>query len=100
MFISEAVAATAAPAAGAARVFPPFDTATFAGQLFWLAIIFGGLYYVMSRVALPRVAAILENRQSRIAGDLEAASAAQKSADEAGAASEKTLADAKANAQK
>ncbi len=99
MFISEAVAATA-PVAGAARVFPPFDTTTFAGQLFWLALTFGGLYFIMSRVALPRVANILETRRARIAGDLEAAVAAQKAADEAGAAYEKTLGDAKASAQK
>lgn len=106
MFITDAVAATVAPiaappAAHAAKgVFPPFDSATFAGQLFWLAITFGALYIIMSRVALPRVAAILETRRARIASDLDTAAAAEKQANEAGAAYEKTLADAKASAQK
>ena len=85
--------------AGHSDVFPPFDTNHFGAQLVWLAITFGALYLLMSRIALPRVAAILENRQSTISGDLDRASAMQKQADEAGKAYEKTLADAKANAQ-
>lgn len=103
MFITEAIAATAAqPGANAAAKgpFPPFDVSTFAGQLFWLAITFGALYWIMSRVALPRVEKILEVRRLRIEGDLEAASAAQKSAEDAVAHYEKTLADAKAAVQK
>ncbi len=105
MFITEAVAATAAQdhaagAAGHSAVFPPFDVSSFASQLLWLAISFGVLYYVMARVALPRVAGILEKRSGQIASDLDTAAAAQKQANEAGAAYEKTLGDAKANAQK
>lgn len=101
MFITEAFAATAAATAPVAKgPFPPFDTSTYASQLFWLAITFGLLYYMMSRVALPRVAKILEVRSARIAGDVNAASAAQKAADDAGAHYEKTLGDAKAVVQK
>jgi F-type H+-transporting ATPase subunit b len=85
--------------AGHSDVFPPFDTTHFGAQLIWLAITFGALYLLMSRIALPRVAAILDNRQSSISGDLDRATAMQKQADEAGKAYEKTLADAKGNAQ-
>jgi len=81
------------------EVFPPFDTGHFGAQLVWLAITFGGLYFLMSRVALPRVESILENRQSTISGDLDKANAMQRQAEEAGKAYEKTLADAKAKAQ-
>jgi len=81
------------------EVFPPFDTGHFGSQLVWLAITFGGLYFLMSRVALPRVESILENRQSTISGDLDKANAMQRQAEEAGKAYEKTLADAKAKAQ-
>jgi F-type H+-transporting ATPase subunit b len=79
--------------------FPPFDPATFAPQLIWLAVVFGALYVLMSRVALPRIESILETRRSRIAGDLDDAAEMQQKAQSAGLAYDKTLADAKAKAQ-
>lgn len=90
---------TAAHAAEAGGAFPPFDTVNFVSQLVWLAITFGALYWLMSKVALPRVQEILETRRSRIETDLANASDAQKNADAAAAAYEKTLADAKNKAQ-
>ena len=99
MFISEALAAPAANAA-ASKVFPPFDFSTYPSQLLWLAITFGVLYYALSKIALPRVAEILEARSAKIAGDLDAANGAKRAADEAGAAYEKSLADAKSASQK
>ncbi len=79
--------------------FPPFDPATFAPQLIWLALIFGALYLLMSRIALPRVAGILEARRSLIASDLDDAAAMQRKAQLTSATYDKTLADAKAKAQ-
>lgn len=79
--------------------FPPFDSTHFASQLIWLAITFGLLYALMSRVALPRVGRILENRGARIASDVEAAKAAQTQAQNAQTAHEKTLLEARTKAQ-
>ncbi|MCB1539978.1 MAG: F0F1 ATP synthase subunit B' [Rhodoblastus sp.] len=79
--------------------FPPFDSTHFSSQLIWLVLIFGALYLLMSRVALPRVAGILKDRGDKISGDLDAAKAAQAKAEAAGADLEKTLAEAKAKAQ-
>jgi F-type H+-transporting ATPase subunit b len=79
--------------------FPPFDASTFPSQLLWLAITFGALYYVMSKIALPKVGAVIENRKARIAKDLNDAAAMQQQADAAAAAHEKTLADARLKAQ-
>jgi len=79
--------------------FPPFDASTFPSQLLWLAITFGALYYVMSKVALPKIGAIIEQRKARIARDLDDAAAMQQQADAAAAAHEKTLADARLRAQ-
>jgi len=80
-------------------VFPPFDSTYFAPQLIWLALIFGCLYILMAKVALPRVAGILSNRKQTISDDLEAANKAQQDAAAAAAAHEATLAEAKAKAQ-
>ena len=86
-----------APHAGG--TFPPFDAANFAPQLVWLALVFGALYLLMSRVALPRVADILEIRRAKIAKDVDDAAAMQKQAEEAGIGYQKSLSDARAKAQ-
>ena len=77
---------------------PQFDVHNFAPQLFWLAISFIVLYLLMSRFALPRVGHILEERQSRIAGDLAAAAKLREETEQAIADYEKALADARARA--
>ncbi len=79
--------------------FPPFKTETFASQLLWLAIFFGLLYWLVSRVFAPRLSEVIEGRASRIAKDLDDAAAAKAKAEEAGQAYEKALAEAKAKAQ-
>ncbi|GLS44725.1 F0F1 ATP synthase subunit B [Methylobacterium brachythecii] len=79
--------------------FPPFETHTFLSQLIWLAISFGLLYYLMAKVALPRIEAILETRSGRLASDLDEAQRMKTEADAAGEAYEKSLRDAQNNAQ-
>ncbi|MGL5445703.1 MAG: F0F1 ATP synthase subunit B' [Rhabdaerophilum sp.] len=95
---STPVLAAGAPAGGGSK-FPAFEASTFAGQLFWLAITFGLLYYLMSRVALPRIGSIFEERREKIDSALQAASAAQKSAEEQAQALETSLAKARTSAQ-
>lgn len=87
------------PASGHGRSFPPFDATTFASQLLWLAIAFVALYLLMSRLALPRVSAIIAARQGRIAGDLAEAEKLKGETEAALAAYEKALAQARADAQ-
>jgi len=79
--------------------FPPFATETYGGQLLWLTITFGLLYVLMSKLVLPRLTGIIETRQKAIAHDLDEASAMKARAEEAGAAYEKALAEAKTRAQ-
>jgi len=79
--------------------FPPFDPSTFAPQLVWLAISFGALYLIMSRLALPRVASVLSERRERIRRDLAEAERLKAETDAALAAYEKSLADARGKAQ-
>lgn len=85
--------------AGHKEPFPPFNSHTFASQLFWLVIAFVLLYVLMSKLALPRVGGVIEARARRIAGDLADAQKAKTESDEAIAAYEKALADARARAQ-
>ena len=92
-------ATTAAPGGAHEAAFPPFDPTHWPSQLFWLVVLFGILYLLMSRIALPRVGKILEDRAERIAADLNAARAAQEQAAIARQAHEKTVADARAAAQ-
>ena len=84
---------------GAKPQFPPFQKETFASQLIWLAIFFVGLYLLMSRIALPRVGGIIAARTSQIEGDLAEANRLKLESESAIAAYEKTLADARVNAQ-
>jgi F-type H+-transporting ATPase subunit b len=79
--------------------FPPFQKDTFGSQLLWLAIAFGALYLVSSRLALPRVGGIIADRRNRISGDLAEAARMKDAADAAIASYEKSLAEARARAQ-
>jgi F-type H+-transporting ATPase subunit b len=79
--------------------FPPFQSETFASQILWLALTFGALYFLMKKVALPRVGSILEVRRDRIASDLAEAQKLKDETEEAIAAYELALAQARAKAQ-
>lgn len=79
--------------------FPPFNAQTFASQLVWLAIAFVLLYALMAKWTLPRVARVIETRQKRIADDLAEASRLKQQSDDALAAYERALADARNRAQ-
>ena len=95
MIISQAFAADAAPSGGA---FPPFDPTYFGSQLLWLAITFGVFYMIMSRVVIPRLSGILEDRRDRVMRDLDEAQRLSAEADAAEAAYEHELAEARKNA--
>lgn len=84
---------------GAKPQFPPFNKETFASQVFWFVITFVLLYLLMSRVALPRVGAIVNARSGKIAGDLADAQKLKDETDNAVAGYEKKLSDARTNAQ-
>jgi len=78
---------------------PQLDVSTFAPQLVWLAITFVALYLLMSRLGLPRVDAIIEARRKRLDDDLARAAAMKAEAEAVNAAYQRTLAEARAQAQ-
>lgn len=78
---------------------PQLNPEFFAPQLVWLAITFVILYFIMARIALPRISGVLEDREQRIQSDLEKAEKLKAEADEVLAAYNKAQADARAQAQ-
>ncbi len=93
------VAADAAAHGEAGSAFPPFDPTTFASQLVWFAISFVVLYFILSRLVLPRIGAVLARRASAISGDLEQAAKKSAAAEQARAGMEKAIAKARADAR-
>lgn len=78
---------------------PQLNFDTWPSQVFWLLVALGVLYYLMSRIALPRIASVLEERADAIAGDLDRAEELKRKAEEAEQAYKQALADARSKAQ-
>lgn len=77
---------------------PQLNSHHFLPQLFWLAATFVALLFVMSKIALPRVGEVLEERRDRIKRDLDAAARLKAETDKALADYEKALTDARSSA--
>ncbi|MEM1380551.1 MAG: F0F1 ATP synthase subunit B' [Pseudomonadota bacterium] len=99
LLAGSAFAAEAEKAEGGGGL-PQFDTSTFASQIFWLLISFIVLYLLMSRVFLPRIGGVIEERRQRIADDFDKAAEFKRQAEEAEAAYKQALADARARASR
>ena len=91
---------TTSAAEAAAPGMPQLDVTPIGNQIFWLLVALVVIYFVLSRVALPRIAGILAARQGTITNDLAAAEDLKAKAAEAEAAYDKALADARAEAQR
>ena len=78
---------------------PQLDVWTFPSQLFWLAVWFIILYLLMSRIALPRMAAAIDARRQRREDDLARAARLKSEADAANTAFQRTMSEARAQAQ-
>ena len=68
-------------------------------QIFWLILALIATYFILSRVALPRIGAVLAERQGTITNDIAAAEDLKVKAQEAEAAYDQALIDARAEAQ-
>src|SRR6266513_2878139 len=96
----EAKGATAhTQAEGGGHSFPPFQKDTFASQLVSLAIAFVALYLIVSRIALPRVGGVLDERQGKLDGDRAEAQKLKDASDAALKAYQNELAAARSRAQ-
>ena len=99
---AEAHAADAVDAAhGAAEVgMPQLDFSTFPNQIFWLLVTLVVIYFVLSKIALPRISSVLAERSGTIMNDIDAAEELKLKAVDAEDAYNQALAEAKAEAQR
>jgi len=77
---------------------PQLEFSTFPNQIFWLVVALVIVYMILSRIALPRIASVLAERRGVITGDIAAAEEMRRKAEEAEAAYNQALADARAEA--
>jgi F-type H+-transporting ATPase subunit b len=89
----------AAHGAEGGGAFPPFDATLFASQLFWFVVTFGALYFLLSRVILPKIASVQANRAGTISSDLDEAAQKSAAAEQARVDMEKAVAKARADAR-
>lgn len=86
--------------AGHAVGMPQLDFSTWPNQIFWLLVTLVAIYLILTRVALPRIGAVLAERRGTITNDLAAAEELKQKATEAEAAYNEALATARAEAGK
>ena len=55
---------------GAEGGMPQLNPEFWVSQIFWLILIFSSLYIIMWKIFLPKISDSIENRKSRIIGDL------------------------------
>ncbi|MEL6913811.1 MAG: F0F1 ATP synthase subunit B' [Pseudomonadota bacterium] len=92
--------ATAAEGAASAPGMPQLDFSTFPNQILWLVVTLVVIYFILARVALPRIGGVLAERAGQITNDIAAAEELKSRATAAEEAYNKALADARAEAQK
>ncbi|WP_377511340.1 F0F1 ATP synthase subunit B' [Octadecabacter sp. R77987] len=79
---------------------PQLDFSTFPNQIFWLLVTLVVIYFVLSRIALPRIGSVLAERQGTITNDIAAAEELKQKAVEAEEAYNQALADARVEASR
>ncbi|MFD1911582.1 F0F1 ATP synthase subunit B' [Halodurantibacterium flavum] len=77
---------------------PQLDVSTFPNQIFWVLVTLVAIYFILTRIGLPRIGAVLAERRGTIANDLAAAEELKLKATEAEAAYNQALAEARAEA--
>lgn len=79
---------------------PQLDFSTFTNQIFWLVVALVLIYLILSKIALPRIAGIVADRQGTITNDIAAAEELRAKAADAEKAYNKALVDAREEANK
>lgn len=97
--MAEATTETVEQSTGGLPQISVFEDGTYTNQVAWLLLTFVLLYIVVSRMVVPRVTSVLEEREEKIAGDLDAAERLRAEAEGVREAYEASIANARAKAQ-
>lgn len=97
--IKEELAGSCTDAGGSAIGMPQLCVDWMGNQVFWLVIALIVIFFILSRIALPRIADVLSERQDTVMNDLAKAEELKRQAVDAEEAYNKALADARAEAQ-
>ena len=79
---------------------PQLDFTTFIPQLFWLFLSLSFLYFILSRIALPRISDVIEERNDTITDDLDEAKSLSIEAEKVVNELKSKLEDARSSSQK
>ena len=79
---------------------PQLDPAIYPNLIFWLVVALVALYYILSKVALPRIGTVIGERNDAISNDIEEAASLKRRAEEAEAAYNAALAQARDEAHR
>ena len=79
---------------------PQLDFTTFIPQLFWLFLCLSFVYIVLSKIALPRISDVIEERNDTITDDLDEAKALSLEAEKVVDDLKSKLEDARSSSQK
>jgi len=78
---------------------PQLDPAFMGNLIFWFIVTILAIYFIMSRIAIPRISSTLEERASAISRDIEQAANLKQQAEDAEAQYNAALANARAEAE-
>ena len=60
---------------------PQLDPTYWASQVFWLAIIFSSIYFLIAKIFIPKIKSNIDSREDKIRKDIEEASLLKEEAD-------------------
>ena len=71
----------ASSAYGSEAGMPQLNPEFWAAQIFWLVVIFVGLYLIIWKIFLPKITYSIENRRSKVVNDLDEAQKLKENAE-------------------
>ena len=79
--LSIALICRVSPSYGSGKGMPQLDPEFWTAQIFWLILIFSGLYLIIWKIFLPKITYSIENRKSRIVNNLNEAQKLKENAE-------------------